>query len=277
MDEDLELQQDEFTSQFLSFAKKENESIENIILETKFTDLSFLKNEKLLEKNGLYELYELPQGKFIVYHWATCRFAFGFWLDDLEKEESMVYYFSPEIKKEIPLAFVRFLSCAGIHSKLLQREALVFHASYIDWNGKGILFCGKSGMGKSTQADLWNQYANAEIINGDRVLLKKENNQWKCFGYPCCGSSAICLNRTLPLHAIVVLQQGKENVITNISMSEKIKSMILGSERYFWSEKEMNLVLKLAEMIAFEVPILKFECRPDEEAVKVLKDHLERM
>ncbi|WP_370839368.1 hypothetical protein [Intestinibacter bartlettii] len=33
---------------------------------------------------------------------------------------------------------------------------------------KGILFSAPSGTGKSTQADLWEKYENAEIINGDR-------------------------------------------------------------------------------------------------------------
>lgn len=247
----------------------------DIIYKSRYMDLSKYEEFLLLHKAGMYEIYQAPIGNFIIYHWATCRFAFGFYLEDLEKSDTITYYFNPAMKNEIPLDMVRFFSCAGIHSKLLQREAVVFHSSYIDWNGHGILFCGPSGIGKSTQADLWEKYTGAAIINGDRTLLKCRDGIWHSYGYPCCGSSGICINRTLPLLVIVVLEQGDENRIENMTVGQKMKTLISGSERYLWSEVELERVYQISEKIVSNVPIMKFICRPDENAVNVLKKRLE--
>ena len=245
------------------------------IFESRLTDMKSYARGELLQRNGLFELYQLPEGKFIIYHWATCRFAFGFWLDDLKKEGPMTYYFDPEMKEQIPLDAVRFFSCAGIHSKLLKEEAVVLHASYVAWNGKAILFCGPSGAGKSTQASLWEEHEGAEVINGDRVLLKKKDGVWHAYGYPCCGSSAICKNETLPLSAIVMLQHGTDNTIQAMSSGEKIRAFITGTERYLWDDDELNQVCVLAEQIMGEVPMFKFSCTPDRDAVETLKRKLE--
>lgn len=245
------------------------------IFESRLDDMKAYAEGELLQKNGLFELYQLPEGKFIVYHWATCRFAFGFWVDDLKKDGPMTYYFNPDMKNQIPLDVVRFFSCAGIHSKLLKEEAIVMHASYVDWKGKAILFCGQSGAGKSTQASLWEEHEGAEIINGDRVLLKKKDGKWQAYGYPCCGSSAICKNETIPIHAIVMLEHGTDNTIEPVSVAGKMRAFIAGTERYLWDAGELDKVCVLAEQIIGEVPMFKFSCTPDRVAVETLKRKLE--
>lgn len=247
------------------------------IFESQAADIEKMAEGELLQKNGLFELYENTKGKFIVYHWARCRFAFGFWLENLEKDGHVTYYFNPKIKDEIPLHAVRFFSCSGIHSKLLMEDAAVFHGSYVAYEKNGILFCGPSGAGKSTQASLWEELENAEIINGDRVLLKKKDDVWQAFGYPCCGSSAVCKNVTLPVKAIVLLEHGEENILTEMTFGEKVKTIIAGTERYLWSEKELDRVCAIAGQIALGVPMFKFSCTPDERAVKVLKRKLEEI
>lgn len=245
------------------------------IFESKQADVESMAHGKMLERNGLYELYQNPEGQFIVYHWARCRFGFGFYLRDLEKEEPMTYYFNPEMKEEIPLDSVRFFSCSGIHNKLLQQDTLVFHCAFVEYNGHAILFCGKSGVGKSTQAELWKECEKAEIINGDRALLRKKDNVWYAYGYPCCGSSAICKNKTLPIKAIVLLEQGEKDTIAEMSLSEKVKAIIVGSERYLWDTKELDKVCEIAGRLAGEVPVLKYSCTKDKTAVQLLKQKLE--
>ena len=274
-DGNFELESDEFTERFQVIESEEDFLVDEIIYETHFTDLRKYEKETLLQKNGLYELYDTIAGKFLVFHWAICRFGFGLYVKDLEGGNNIPCYFNPEMKEQIPLAAVRFFSCAGLHSKLLQRGALVFHSSYIDWKGKAILFAGHSGVGKSTQAALWGKYAGAEIINGDRTLIRKKDGIWHAYGYPCCGSSDICINRTLPLLAIVLLEQGEENQVTEVSMGKKFRALFTGSEMYLWNEKEMERVTKLAEEILKDVRIVRLVCRPEEEAVEVLKAELE--
>ena len=134
---------------------------------------------------------------------------------------------------------------------------------------------GHSGVGKSTQASLWEKHAGAEIINGDRALLRKKEGKWHSYGYPCCGSSVICINRTLPLLAVVLLEQGEENRIEMLSMSQKIRIFLSGSEMYLWSTKEFDRVYEIAKALCQEILIIKLVCRQEQEAVTLLKNILE--
>lgn len=269
------LKQDDFMKKFLVNQSSDTNQKDEILYKTYYDDLEKYTKGTLLEKNGLYELYQLPEGKFIIYHWATCRFAFGYWLENLEKDNIVSYYFNPQIKEEIPLDAVRFYSCSGMHSKLLQKRALIFHSSYIAWNDKAILFAGSSGVGKSTQAKLWEKYEKAQIINGDRTLIRKKYNLWMAYGYPCCGSSSICRNQTLPISVIVILEQGIKNEVKVLENREKIRAILTGSEIYRWNMREIERVCDIAEELIKEIRIVKLICRKDEDAVLTLRRWME--
>lgn len=239
-----------------------------------FYELNKYKKNKLLEKNSSYELYETNEGRILIYHWATCRFAFAIWPDRIDASSKNICYLHPDMRNQIPMSADRLFSIAGMHHALLQKNAAVLHASFIDFNGSAILFTGPSQTGKSTQSALWTVHAGAEIINDDRALLRKKDGRWFVYGYPCCGSSSICINRTLPLWAIVMLRQGTENRVEIPTLSETIRSLVLGIEVYLWDRWEIDQALLIAEEIARQVEILRLTCRPDADAVRVLRDYL---
>lgn len=236
-------------------------------------DPAMLAGSKLLERTGGYELLETESGLFLLNHWAQCRYAYGFWLKELSGSTRL--FIHPDVAGQVPLHVSYLLSTAGLHRKLLEKDAAVIHASFIEHKGRAILFMGPSGTGKSTQADLWNRHAGAQIINGDRALLRKQNGIWYVYGYPCCGSSDICLNRTLPLGAAVILQQAAENRVEVLTPFRKICVLSAGTELYPWDSWEVQKVFHLAEQLSAEAPVFGFSCRPDEDAVRVLQNYLE--
>ena len=56
---------------------------------------------------------------------------------------------------------------------ITRRKMLLFHSSIIKFWNQGIMFLGPSGIGKTTQAELWKKYRDALIINGDVVLVQE--------------------------------------------------------------------------------------------------------
>ena len=82
----------------------------------------------------------------------------------------------------------------NIEQVLNSYNTFLLHSSFIKWKDKAILFTAPSGTGKSTQADLWEKYENAEIINGDRSGIRKMDGKWTAYGLPIAGSSGIYKN-----------------------------------------------------------------------------------
>lgn len=230
---------------------------------------------KQIKKTGRYELLETQRGLFLLCHWASCRFAYGLFLDDLYLLSRIPVYVNPDMQKEISLDCNRFLASAGLHSVLLQKGAPVLHASYIAYANKAILFTAPSQTGKSTQAGLWETFAKAEIINGDRTLVRRTQHRWYAYGYPSCGSSGICVNRTLEIAMLAVLEQGDENRIEMLSPMQKIRALAAATEVFLWERREIEWAFCLAQQIADEVPMIKLTCLPNEHAVSILKEYME--
>ena len=227
-----------------------------------------------LTSHTIYDLYQVGKEHVIMYHWGRLKNSYAIWTDRISSDTVNMCYFNPEIVKEPPMKEDWFLGVAGLHKALLQKEAPVLHASYIDVDGQGVLFSAPSQTGKSTQAELWRRYAGAEIINGDRVLLRRRGNVWHAYGFPCCGSSGICVNRTVPVRAIVILEQGPENRVVPMSAAEKLRCLVSAIEVYRWDAVEVELAFHMAEQLIETVPVVRLICRPDEEAVRVLQENL---
>ena len=162
----------------------------------------------------------------------------------------------------------------GIEDLLLRHNGLLLHSSFICWNNRGILFSAPSGTGKSTQADLWVEHEGAEVLNGDRAAIRKMDGIWTAYGLPYAGSSGIYKNKKAPLKAIVLLKQAEENHIRKASLTEAVTFLYPEFTIHRWdqefSEKALDLILQLLA----EVPVYMLECRPDREAVSILKDTL---
>ena len=59
-----------------------------------------------------------------------------------------------------------------ICEKLLDYNTFMIHGAAISVNGKGVLFCGKSGTGKTTHMYNWlDNCPDVSVINGDKPVL----------------------------------------------------------------------------------------------------------
>ena len=146
---------------------------------------------------------------------------------------------------------------------------MVLHSSYVAIEGEALLFTAPSGGGKSTQAELWKKYKDAEIINGDKSIVGKENGKWNAYGIPFSGSSEYCVNRTCPLKAIVILDKGTENYPMQVGMKgfQKVFSQITVNP---WDKEFCNKAMDLVMEVCNEVPIYYYSCTKTQEAVDVL-------
>ncbi|BCJ96610.1 hypothetical protein acsn021_41790 [Anaerocolumna cellulosilytica] len=155
-------------------------------------------------------------------------------------------------------------------NRILFHQGIVLHAAAIEWERQGILFCGPSGMGKTTQANLWKKHMGARIINADRPALRIIGNTPYVYGTLWNGSSKKFKNKSVPLRAIVVLEQAVENSIHNLDGREAAKRLLPRCFLPYYQPEIMDLALCNLENIIALVPVYKLRCRPDNEAVELV-------
>lgn len=153
-------------------------------------------------------------------------------------------------------------------------NALFLHASQVSIGETGIVFIGPSGIGKTTQSKLWEQYQSAELICNDRTLIRKQDDKWHTYGYPIDGSSPVKSNKVNKLGCIVVLEQSTENIVTKLNVAQTIQLVLPNVVLDLWSsvsiEKATNDIIELYK----ENCIYKLACTADKRAVNCLNETL---
>ena len=162
----------------------------------------------------------------------------------------------------------------GMENLLLQNQGLLLHASLIEYVGKAIVFTGPSGIGKSTQAKLWQTCENATILNGDRAALRLADGNWIAYGSPYAGTSGIYRRGNAPLAAIVVLEQAEENSLQTLSAVQALRRIYPELSVHRWDCAFVQQATDLCLQMLSRTPVLLLKCRPDVSAVALLKKGL---
>ena len=169
----------------------------------------------------------------------------------------------------------KIFNALALEKVLIAHGDIILHASYVDHQGRAILFTAPSGTGKSTQAALWEKYRGAQIINGDRVIIREGKQGFEACGIPICGSSDICVNKTLPIAAVVYLQQGMENQIQLMGVAESVKKLISETTISFFNQEFAERALERIQCFGAHIPCYSYSCTKDEDAVIKLYNTLE--
>ena len=159
---------------------------------------------------------------------------------------------------------------------LMQHHRLWPHASCVETPLGGILFSGVSGIGKSTQAELWCKYRNARQINGDRPILSQEAGRWFAWGAPYAGSSRCYVNDKCPVTAVIMLQQAKECSLRRMNPREAFGAVWKGLALHSWDRAYMEQASNLAMDLVATIAVYEFCCTPDEQAVSYLDQALRK-
>lgn len=157
---------------------------------------------------------------------------------------------------------------------VLPRKTVFIHASHIDYNGKSLLFSAPCGTGKSTQAALWKKHRNAETVNGDKAGISVENGVVYAHGVPFCGTSGICLNRSNPLGAVVLLRKAPQNSVKRLRGIEALQGLMQNIYLDLLAPEEQRICIDLLIEILSEVPVYLLSCTADENAVAALEAEL---
>lgn len=168
-----------------------------------------------------------------------------------------------------------FLCEIIFRNRALFKQGIAIHASAISWDGKGIAFTAPSGIGKSTQAELWVHHMHALVINDDRPILKLENKKTYAHGTPWSGKKGLFRNECVPLDAIILLEQAAGNQIERLPASTAVAKVLPRCFLPYYDRQVMLMCLNnFGEMLS-QIPVFQLKCRSDRESVELVRQCLE--
>ena len=148
------------------------------------------------------------------------------------------------------------------------------HASLIAHNYKAILFTPPSATGKSTQAELWNNFVGAKIINGDRPVLHPNLSEVRAYGVPWDGKEQLFIQDDYPVSAIVEVRQAKENHVRKLTENQAFKLLLKQCFIPMWDDTAKFSVIQTIRFISKNVPFYRLFCLPQESATELLNEVL---
>lgn len=250
--------------------------------------VEYLDNPDIFYFTVVEELKK-PNGKLYGYNMECMEYVSDEgiyqYVGTMQQEWNNAYMLIEHIGKEhfvsVKNSVLRGVLSVNIVYKALMTERLmknmntiIMHASFIEHNGTAILFTAPSGIGKSTQADLWKQHRGAQVINGDRVAIRYKDNQLYACGVPFAGSSNICENKSFPLVAIVSLEQAEKTTAKVLKGVEAFKSIYANCGVITWDRAHVEFVSDFIENLLKRVSVFHLKCTPDESAIVALEDGL---
>lgn len=149
-----------------------------------------------------------------------------------------------------------------------QKDTLLIHSSVTLYDGKGYLFLGKSGTGKSTHSQLWiNNIAGCQLLNDDNPVIRIEDDGTvRVYGTPWSGKTPCYRNLSAPIGAIVDLHQAKENVIKRLSLPQAYGAMLKSYSGFRFLKEKADGYHATNEKLLCKVPFYSLDCLPDAEA-----------
>lgn len=154
---------------------------------------------------------------------------------------------------------------AGAH-----RGILLMHASVPMKDGKGYLFLGKSGTGKSTHSRLWLECVpGADLLNDDNPAVRIREGVTYVYGTPWSGKTPCYRNLRMRAGGFLRLRQWPRNLIGRDTGLKAFASVFSSCSTMIWDKPSYDAICETVSQVVERVPVFHLSCRPDWEAAEL--------
>jgi hypothetical protein len=155
---------------------------------------------------------------------------------------------------------------------LALNQGIMLHACAVNDGGKGWIFPGVSGAGKSTMSRLWAGRENVTILNDERVILRKHQDDYWVYGTPWHGEEEFISANAVPVEGIFILRHSSKTQAVQIKLSDSITQLFVRSFPAFWNPTGMKLTLDFLAGLSQSVQCYDLGFRPEEGIVNYVRD-----
>ncbi|MCR4658746.1 MAG: hypothetical protein K5650_00430 [Bacteroidales bacterium] len=154
------------------------------------------------------------------------------------------------------------------------RDTAPVHAACVCQGGRGYLFLGESGTGKSTHASLWLRHIEGStLLNDDSPIVTVNTAVPMVYGSPWSGKTPCFHNQGLPIGGIVRLHQAQVNSIERLGTLRALAAVepsLPPALRYdtVYADGRMSMASRLIG----SVNVFSMNCLPNEDAARMCFD-----
>lgn len=161
--------------------------------------------------------------------------------------------------------------------RLARRDGVELHAcGLVDERGRGLLFAGRSGDGKTTTARLWARRRGTVVLSDDRVILRRRRGGWRMFGTPWHGEAGFARSQDAPLAAVFVLAHGPRSEAVAVPPAAAVAALLPCALLPFHDPVGAGRGLEVLAEVAGSVPCHRLPFLPDRTAVAAAQSVLPR-
>ena len=151
-------------------------------------------------------------------------------------------------------------------------QGAYFHGAGLILGGRGLIFLGQSGQGKSTITRFFMESTPAKILCDDRIILRRHQQKWMIHGTWSHGEIPEVAPDAAPLAGLYFLQKAAENRLSPLkSPFEVFKKLVDLLVRPHPTPEWWDRVLSLCQNLAHEIPAYDLEFNLDGSVVELFE------
>ncbi|HTR46551.1 MAG TPA: hypothetical protein VMM16_04090 [Verrucomicrobiae bacterium] len=236
-------------------------------------DLALPPGAPLFHSGGVWSVYRERDG--YGFYFVTPRLGDipykAAWFD-AKFTRGELALFRPYFDAQIPLYPLEYpLDELLMIHRLACGEGVEVHAvGVVDGGGRGHLFLGHSGAGKSTTARLWKSQWDAQILSDDRIILRARDGRVWMHGTPWHGDAGIASPECAPLSRLYLLEHAHTSELWPVSRGRAAAELLARSFVPHHSPEGLQFTLQFLDRVAREIPCFVFRFAPDRSAVEAI-------
>ncbi|MFQ5876152.1 MAG: hypothetical protein ACE5JH_00440 [Acidobacteriota bacterium] len=157
-------------------------------------------------------------------------------------------------------------------ARLARNRGVLVHACGLSDRGRGLLFLGTSGAGKTTTARLWKTRPGVTILSDDRIVIRAEGKGYRIYGTPWHGEDGWEAPGSAPLRAIFILDQAPRNRVQEIPPSAAVAQMMVRAFPAMWDQEGLEFAVRFLAHMAEALPVRRLQFLPEPSAVDCVLD-----
>lgn len=229
--------------------------------------------EMVFDSRGLWSLYH-DQKKWAVHLGSAALAGHPYQIAILEPDfRSGEIYVKAQRPDEdlLPFPLTYPLPEVLIMNLLSLGRGVLLHACGISDEGRGLLFVGSSGAGKSTMAELWKHREGVTILSDDRIIVREKEGRFWAYGTPWHGDVKLSSPERAPVDSIFILRHGVGNSIGALEARKAVSDLLVRSFPTFWNADGMAFTLKFLDRMSQGVPCYDLGFVPDKSIVQLVR------